>query len=170
MTARRRHSALIAVVLAALVLTGCQQPPAPMSQMQTLVVDIADQIAAGDTASATSTLDALEAEVGARLAAGEIDAAEADRIRAAVAQVRADLAALTTPTPEPEASEATDPVEPAESTIPAVEPETPVEPTVTETEDADDTDDAPGNSGNTPGNNGNGNKGNNGKDKGKKDD
>lgn len=161
MRARRRHTALVLTAMAAIVLTGCQQPPAPMSQMQTLVVDAADQIAGGDTATATATLDALEAEVATRLGAGEIDAAEADRIRAAVALVRADLASLITPTPEPETTEptetteTTEPVEPAEPTTPAVEPVAPVEPTVTETEEADDTEDAPGNSGNTPGNNGN---------------
>jgi hypothetical protein len=156
-----------------MVLTGCQQPPAPMTQMQTLVVNTADQIAGGDPAAATSSLDALEAEAAARLQAGEIDAAEADRIRAAIAVLRADLTALTTPSPEPETT--TTETEPVEPTTPEVEP---VQPTVTETDEADDSEDAPGNSGNTPGNDGEtpgndgetpGNSGN-GNNKGKSDD
>jgi hypothetical protein len=159
MSPNRSRAALVAIAMGAMALTGCQPAPAPMTQSQTLVVDTADQVAAGDTTGALASLDALEAEVAAQLASGEIDQAAADRIRAAVAVVRADLAALTTPATEtPESTESTTP---EDSGVQPVEPVEPVEPTVTESDDAEDDggDDAeepsPGQNGNT-GNTGNG--------------
>ncbi|MBZ4486031.1 hypothetical protein LQ938_09360 [Microbacterium sp. cx-55] len=154
MRAHRRYTALLLIAAGTAVLTGCQ-PGASTTPMQTFVVDTADQIAAGDTAAAASTLDALDAEVSRALAAGEIDAAEADRIRAAIAVLRADLAALTsddagTTDPDVTPVQTTDP---EETTDPDDAVDTPA-PVVTPSEESDDSDDAPGNSGNAPGNGG----------------
>jgi hypothetical protein len=159
MSPNRSRAALVAIAMGAMALTGCQPAPAPMTQSQTLVVDTADQVAAGDTTGALASLDVLEAEVAAQLASGELDQAAADRIRAAVAVVRADLAALTTPATEtPDTTESTTPEDSG------VQPAAPVEPTVIESDDAEEGDEAEesdsGNDGNGNGNSGNGNTGN----------
>jgi len=68
------------------------------------VATIAQHSVAEDYAAAVAELDALAAEVDAAVASGSLDAARAERIRAAIALVRADLeAAIAAATPPPTA-------------------------------------------------------------------
>lgn len=145
MSARRGPAILVLAAVSLALLTGCQQPSAPLTSMQSLVSETADAVAAGDTSTAGARLDALDAEVTRQLEAGEIDAAEADRIRAAIAALRADL-----DTSGSDDATTTDDVAPTDDAT----TETVVEsPTPTEQVPADDS--GPGNSGTAPGNSGN---------------
>lgn len=144
---------------AALALTGCAQTVAEPTPWQGVVQTLASQASGGDYASASSTLDQLEADVLAQRDAGTVSAAEAEAILARIAIVRADLADLV-PAPEPTAEQtpqpvATDTPEPTQSTV-EDEGES-VEDPPTQTEP---TDKGPGNSGK-----GEDGKGSGGKDK-----
>lgn len=149
------HGRLPAAALAlagVLLLGGCAPPAVQPTAWQGSVETVADQAAGGDYAGALASLDALEAEVVARRDAGEVPVNEADRILAAIATVRADLAALVPapePTPEPEPAQTTQ--EPT--------PETPVStpddgddeaPEEQSPSDDGDEDDRPGNEGKPP--------------------
>lgn len=104
----RRRAALPAVVIAVALtfgLSGCNTPGDTSAAMHTSVVQIAERAAAGDYAGALAELALLDRDVAAALAAGRIDTAREQEIRAAMELVRADLeaalAAATSPTPAP---------------------------------------------------------------------
>lgn len=150
----RRVGWLTTTLVATVLISGC----APMSedlsastaeQLQTLVVSVAETAATGDAAAALIQLDALQQELDAAVAAGDVGDERAEAIRAAIDLVRADLVEASTPIP------ADTPVTPTESPAPSgPDPEI---------DDAEDGDTGKGNgngSGNGNGNNGNGNNGN----------
>lgn len=123
---RRRLLAPPALALAtAIALAGCTPPPAEPTAWQGVVQTLASQASGGDYASASATLDRLEADVIAQRDAGAIPATEAEAILSRIAAVRADLASLApaaeptpAPTPEPSQEPVTDvSSEPVESTI-----------------------------------------------------
>ncbi|TFV82280.1 hypothetical protein E4V99_15330 [Microbacterium sp. dk485] len=146
----RRAPALVGLLLAAAVaLSGCGSPPSPGEDLRTIVVAAAESAAAGDLSGATTSIDELESRVRAAREAGALTADDAASVLASIALVRADLAALATPAPEPE--------QPA-TVVP--DEQTPVETPAGDTDPAQDEDD--------PTDNGNKNedKGK-GKDKGK---
>lgn len=145
MSARRGPVVIVLAALSLALLTGCQQPSPPLTSMQSLVSETADAVAAGDTSTAGTRLDALEAEVTRQLEAGEIDAAEADRIRAAIAALRADLA-----TSGSDEATTTDDESPTDDPTTETVVESP-----TPTEQAPVDNSGPGNSGTAPGNPGN---------------
>ena len=146
----RRVGWLTTTLVATVLISGC----APMSedlsastaeQLQTLVVSVAETAATGDAAAALIELDALQQELDAAVAAGDVGDERAEAIRAAIDLVRADLVEASTPIP------ADTPVTPTESPAPSgPDPEI---------DDAEDGDTGNGN-GNGSGNNGNGNNGN----------
>ena len=127
----RRHRGLIPVLAltAGLALAGCTPQAAAPTAWQGVVQTLASQASDGDYASATATLDQLEADVTAQRDAGAITSAEAEAILSRIATVRADLASLApSPEPVPEVTPA-----PTQSTVGddgAVpdEPQNPVEP------------------------------------------
>lgn len=136
MTSRFRRAIAAASVTLALAggLAGCTAEPdlaAEQSQAyRAQVVAIAESSAAGDYAGALAALDALQAEIDAAAADGSLTGDREQRIREAMALVRADLdaaiAAATPPEPVP----------------------TETAPTETVDDDDDDDDDSgPGNSG-----------------------
>lgn len=123
---RRRLLAPPALALAtAIALAGCTPPPAEPTAWQGVVQTLASQASGGDYASASATLDQLEADVIAQRDAGAIPATEAEAILSRIAAVRADLASLA-PAPEPTPEPAPEPSqesavdvgsEPTESTV-----------------------------------------------------
>jgi len=134
-----------ALILSASVLAGCANTSPEISssastQMQTVVVSIAESAAAGDAVSALAQLDQLQQLLNAALADGSVTAERGASIQTRIDLVRADL--------QPE---------------PVVEP-TP-EPTAAPTTGTDDGDDDADNGNSGPGNN-NGNGNDKGKDKG----
>jgi hypothetical protein len=146
-----RRAGWLATTLAAMVLiSGCAPIDEDLSastaeHLQTLVVSVAETAATGDAAAALLQLDALQQELDAAVAAGDVGDERAAAIRAAIDLVRADLVEASTPIP-------TDtPVTPTEAPVPSgPDPET---------DDAEDGDTGKGN-GNGNGGNGNGNNGN----------
>jgi hypothetical protein len=165
--ARMRAGAVAVVLAVGLGLSGCVAGSVDITaetgeQLQSTVLAVADQAAAGDSAGALATLDALQARLDEAVAAGDVSAERAAAIQQAIDLVRADLQPVTTPEPVPEPEPAA-PVEVTETAAPA--------PTEGD-DDGDDGDDADdetpgngnGNSGNGNGNSGNGN-GNKNKDK-----
>ena len=116
MTSRFRRAIAAASVTLALAggLAGCTAEPdlaAEQSQAyRAQVVAIAEASAAGDFAGAIAALDALQAEIDAAVADGTLTDEREQRIREAMALVRADLdAAIAAATPpEPAPSEAVD--------------------------------------------------------------
>lgn len=157
---RHRITATSLAFAAALALTGCAPTAAEPTPWQGVVQTLASQASGGDYASASTTLDQLEADVLAQRDAGTVSPAEAEAILARIAVVRADLSGLV-PDPEPTAEQSPEPVTPdtPEPTPSAVDdqPET-VEDPPTQTEPADE---GPGNS-----DKGEDGKGNSGKGKG----
>lgn len=134
-----RRTATTALALAAvLALTGCTPPAAEPTAWQGVVQTLASQASGGDYASASATLDQLDADVTAQRDAGSLSAAEAEAILARIAVVRADLSSLL-PAPEPTAESTPEPT--TESTTPVVE-DTP-DPTQSTVGDDDASDDEP---------------------------
>lgn len=118
-----RHRVLAPVLALAvgLALAGCTPPAAEPTAWQGVVQTLASQASGGDYASASATLDQLEADVIAQRDAGTIPSAEAEAILSRIATVRADLASLA-PSPEPTPEPTTEPVtedtpEPTQSTV-----------------------------------------------------
>lgn len=100
MRGRSRWVTTLAVA-AALTLSGCAGPSSPGDDLRTLVVSAADSAAAGDLTAAVASIDDLESRVVAARETGGLAPEEADEILATIALVRADLAALAPPEPEP---------------------------------------------------------------------
>ncbi|KAA9150988.1 hypothetical protein F6B41_19320 [Microbacterium lushaniae] len=99
----RRAPTLVGLVLAAAVaLSGCGSPPSSGEDLRTIVAAAAESAAAGDLTGATTSIDELESHIRAARENGTLTADDADRVLATIALVRADLAALATPAPEPE--------------------------------------------------------------------
>lgn len=112
------RSTIMTITLAAiLAVSGCAPAStapseAVSAQLEQTVLVITQAVVDSDWASADRDLDALEAQVETALAAGELSEERAVEIRAAIALVRADVAAgieQTAPIPEP-----TEPPEPIE--------------------------------------------------------
>ncbi|WP_353814540.1 hypothetical protein [Agromyces sp. SYSU T00266] len=127
----RLHRA-VAATSAAIALTlgiaGCasgQDPSNDVTGLRAQVVSIAESSSAGDFADALARLDALQAEVDAAEADGDLDADRAAGITEAISLVRADL----------------------EAAIAAASPSPSPTPTETADEEDDDSADDPGNSG-----------------------
>lgn len=104
-----------------LALAGCTPPAAEPTAWQGDVQTLANQASGGDYASASATLDQLEADVIAQRDAGTVSSAEAEAILSRIAAVRADLASLA-PSPEPTPAQSTEPAtedtpEPAQSAV-----------------------------------------------------
>ncbi|MDO9590339.1 MAG: hypothetical protein Q7J04_04280 [Microcella sp.] len=114
MTSRVRHVKLIAIGIGvALTLTGCAPAASPSAattaQLQQTVLEITTAVADDDWESASADLDALEAQVAAAQASGDLSDERAAGIRMAIALVRTDVAAalappVVEPEPEPEPS------------------------------------------------------------------
>jgi hypothetical protein len=109
MSMRIRAALAAASVAVAVGLAGCtaeQGADLTAGQAQAFrsqVVAIADTSARGEYANALAALDALEAELDQAVADGELDGEREQRIRDAIALVRADLeAAVAAVPPEPE--------------------------------------------------------------------
>ncbi|KZE40749.1 hypothetical protein [Microbacterium sp. T32] len=119
---RRRWIGVPVVALAAVVaLAGCTPPAPEATAWQGTVQTLASQASGGDYASASATLDQLEADVVAERDAGTISPDEAAAILSRIATVRADLASLT-PNPEPTTVQTPEPTvadtpEPAQDTV-----------------------------------------------------
>jgi len=151
-----RHRAVIIITLALTAvagLSGCAASTSDISVrtselMESMVVSTADQLAAGDTAGAATTLDALQSQLDRALSAGDVSGDRATRIQEAIDLVRSDLQPAPEVTPAP-----TETPEPSESVAPDA-------PTVTETPV---TDSGPGNNGNGKTDKGGNGKGGNGK-------
>lgn len=123
---RRRWIGAPAVALAAvLALAGCTPPAPEATAWQGTVQTLASQASGGDYASASATLDQLEADVIAQRDAGTISADKATAILSRIATVRADLASLApspSPSPEPTAEQSPEPTvadtpEPTQDTV-----------------------------------------------------
>lgn len=143
----RRPVATALALAATIVLAGCTPPAAEPTAWQGVVQTLASQASAGDYASASATLDQLEAEVTAQRDAGTLSASEAEAILARIAVVRADLSSLL-PAPEPTAESTP---EPTEGSDPESTPE-PTQSTVDDDEEATDEEPpAPGDESRTPG-------------------
>ncbi|MCC4249179.1 MULTISPECIES: hypothetical protein [Microbacterium] len=166
---RRRMAATAVAFAAALALAGCTPPAAEPTAWQGVVQTLAGQASSGDVASASTTLDQLEADVIAQRDAGTVSPEEAEAILGRIAAVRADLAALA-PAPEPTVEQTEQPVtedtapEPTQSTVDdddttVQEPETPEE----------SEEQGPGNSGKDKENKGKGNNSKGAVSPGKKD-
>lgn len=117
----RRPMATALALAATIVLAGCTPPAAEPTAWQGVVQTLASQASGGDYASASTTLDQLEADVTAQRDAGTLSASEAEAILARIAVVRADLSSLL-PTPEPTAESTPEPTqetspEPTQSTV-----------------------------------------------------
>ena len=139
----RRAAPTAALLFAATVmLASCTPPSASPTAWQQSVQTVAEQASSGDYASASATLDALEADVVARRDAGEITAAEADGILARIATVRADLTSLA-PAPSSPAPEETGDPEPSETAAPEPTETTEPEPTDTAEPTAEPTPEEP---------------------------
>ena len=97
---------LAVAIAGTLLLSGCgasvDLQPATADRLQAEVASIAESAAAGDPTNALMTAETLYTHVTAALEAGTMSPARADRIRAALDVVRADLTALLQATPEPE--------------------------------------------------------------------
>lgn len=107
---RRLGTLVAALALGAAILAGCTPTPtstAPQlsTEMQSMVVAVAEAAAAGDSASALARLDELQQRVDAALAAGEVTPQRAAEIQAAIDLVRTDLQ----PAPEPSVAPAPEP-------------------------------------------------------------
>lgn len=119
---RRRWIGVPVVALVAVVaLAGCTPPAPETTAWQGTVQTLASQASGGDYASASATLDQLEADVIAQRDAGMISPDEAAAILSRIATVRADLASLT-PNPEPTTVQTPEPTvadtpEPAQDTV-----------------------------------------------------
>ncbi|WP_148286490.1 hypothetical protein [Microbacterium sp. B19] len=113
---RRRWIGVPVVALAVVVaLAGCTQPAPETTAWQGTVQTLASQASGGDYASASATLDQLEADVIAQRDAGTISPDEATAILSRIATVRADLVSLA-PSPSPEPTVADTP-EPTQDTV-----------------------------------------------------
>lgn len=98
-------AASVAVVIGLAGCAGGTEPDPTAAQAEAYraqVVAIAETSASGDYAAALAELDAFEAELDAAVADGEVDADREQRIREAIALVRADLEAAIVETAEPE--------------------------------------------------------------------
>ncbi|MGR0218497.1 hypothetical protein [Agromyces sp. ZXT2-6] len=140
MSSRMRTALAAASVATVLGLAGCAAEPEPdltavqAQAFRSQVVAIADTSSRGEYANALVALDALQAEVDRAAADGELDGEREQRIRDAMALVRADLEAAIAAIPsEPE---------PAPAPAPAPEPE----PAPPPADDGGDDDSGPGNS------------------------
>lgn len=134
------RTALAAASVAVVVgLAGCAagtEPDPTVAQAASYraqVVAIAETSARGEYPEALAALDAFEAELDAAVADGEVDGDREQRIRDAVALVRADLEAAIAETAEPEPE-------------PDPEPEPEPEPAPPPADDGADDDSGPGNS------------------------
>ncbi|MEI5583738.1 MULTISPECIES: hypothetical protein [unclassified Agromyces] len=121
MSMRIRAALAAASVAVAVGLAGCTAAPAAdltagqAEAFRSRVVAIADTSARGEYANALAAVEALEAELEQAVAEGELDGGREQRIRDAIALVRADLeAAIAAIPPEPEP-------EPAPAPAPAPE-------------------------------------------------
>lgn len=121
---RRRWIGVPVVALAVVVaLAGCTLPAPETTAWQGTVQTLASQASGGDYASASATLDQLEADVVAQRDAGTISADEATAILSRIETVRADLASLNpAPSPEPTTEQTPEPTvadtpEPAQDTV-----------------------------------------------------
>lgn len=86
------------------------------SQMQAVVLSVAESAAAGDTVTALQRLDELQQRLDAAVAAGDVSAERAAAIQQAIDAVRADLQ----PAPEPTVAPTPDPsVDDSEDDAPA---------------------------------------------------
>lgn len=142
----RRPVATALALATTIVLAGCTPPAAEPTAWQGVVQTIASQASGGDYASASATLDQLEAEVTAQRDAGTLSASEAEAILARIAVVRADLSSLL-PAPEPSAESTP---EPTEESSPESTPE-PTQSTVGDDDEAtDDEPSPPGDESGTP--------------------
>lgn len=158
-------------------LTGCAVDPglsaATSESLQNGVVSVANQAAAGDNAAALTSLDALQQQLQAAIASGDITADRAATVQAAIDLVRADLLAspaeqapapeATTEPTEPETEPETEPPEPDDPATETPAPETEAPDPVAPVETAPADPNAPGNNGNGNGNGNNGNGNGNGK-------
>jgi hypothetical protein len=104
-----RAFALTAALLAG-VLTGCAPAATDLksetsTQMQAVVVSVAESAAAGDMVTALQRLDELQQRLDAAVAAGDVSAERAVAIQEAIDAVRADLQ----PSPEPTVAPAPEP-------------------------------------------------------------
>ncbi len=104
-----------ALMLSASVLAGCANTSPEISsgastQMQTVVVSIAESAAAGDAVSALAQLDQLQQVLDAALADGSVTAERGASIQTRIDLVRADLQPepVVEPTPEPTTAPTTD--------------------------------------------------------------
>ncbi|SDZ10260.1 hypothetical protein [Herbiconiux ginsengi] len=95
---RRRRQMLVTIPFAlAVALSGCATgAPAEIASgtgelMQSTVVTAAEQAAAGDSAGALATLDALQEQLDTASSAGDLSASRATAIQGAIDQVRSDL-------------------------------------------------------------------------------
>lgn len=107
---RSVRTALAAASVAVVVgLAGCApeaEPDLTTSQAESYraqVVTIAERSAVGEYANALAELEAFEAEIDRAVAAGELDGEREQRIRDAIALVRADLEAAIAAAAEAEA-------------------------------------------------------------------
>ena len=93
---RRLTSVLLVATLTGAVLAGCAPAPevsaSAAEQLQTSVRLVADQAAAGDTAAAVGSLDALQAQLDAAVASEGVSDERAQTVQAKIDLVRADLA------------------------------------------------------------------------------
>ncbi|SFR90621.1 hypothetical protein SAMN05428970_3694 [Agromyces sp. CF514] len=99
-------------LLVALGLTSCAPTnDDTAAEMHTSVVRISERAASADYAGALAELGLLEADVDQAAADGDLDAAQEQEIRDALALVRADLEAAevaATPTPTPTTDDSDD--------------------------------------------------------------
>ncbi|TFD74252.1 hypothetical protein E3T54_15890 [Cryobacterium sp. Sr8] len=103
----RAPRAALAAVILAVALSGCASDPSALEQptaerLQTGVRAVATSAAAGDYTSAQSALGALQADLLAASAAGEVTGERSARIQSAINLVGADLnAAIEAAKPAP---------------------------------------------------------------------
>lgn len=98
-------AASVAVVIGLAGCAGGTEPDPTAAQAASYraqVVAIAETSARGEYPEALAALDAFEAELDAAVADGEVDGDREQRIREAIALVRADLEAAIAETAEPE--------------------------------------------------------------------
>ena len=112
MNIRSRLTARVAaVLLVAATLTACSGPAPELAtptaeRLQSGVLGVTTAAAAGDFAGAQSALTAVQADLLAAAAAGQVSAARSAEIQSAINLVTGDLAAaieasIPTPTPTP---------------------------------------------------------------------
>jgi len=97
----RRAALILAMTLA---LAGCatatELAPSTAEGLQASVVEVSTLASDGDVTGALARLDALQSELDAAVAAGDVSAERVASIQQAIDLVRADLEALV-PEPEP---------------------------------------------------------------------